>query len=77
MKEIRLPQTEAVKALENNGLNVNKAIHAVYRDKINNNQLYEHMWGKLEDGGIRQKQNERIEEMIKKKVHNNNVSSTL
>ena len=74
MKEIGLPQSDAVRALERNGLDVNKAVHAVYRDKINNNQLYEYMWGKLEGGGIRQMQNERVEEMITKKVHNDDVS---
>ena len=74
MIEIRLPQSDAVRALENNGLDVNKAIHAVYRDKINSNQLYQYMWGKLEDGDIRQKQNETVEKMITQQVHNDYVS---
>ena len=77
MTEIRLPQSHAVRALENNGLDVNKAIHAVYRDKINSNQLYQYMWGKLEDGGIRQKQNETVEKMITEKLHNDYVSDFL
>ena len=75
MKEIRLPQGDAVRALENNGLDVNKAIHAVYRDKINSNQLYQYMWGELEGGGIKQIQNNRIEEMITQKLHNDYVSN--
>ena len=77
MSEIRLPQSDAVRALENNGLDLNKAIHAVYRDKINSNQLYQYMWGKLEGGGVRQIQNKRVEEMITQKDHKDNVSDIL
>ena len=77
MREVGLPQAEAVRALENNGLNVNKAIHAIYRDKINNNALYEHMWGKLEGGGIRQKENERVEKMITEGVYKDYVSDVM
>ena len=72
-----MTQSHAVRALENNGLDLNKAIHAVYRDKINSNQLYQYMWGKLEGGGVRQMQNKRIEEMITQKNHNDNVSDIL
>ena len=77
MTEIRLSQSDAVRALENNGLDLNKAIHAVYRDKINSNQLYQYMWGKLEGGSVRQMQNKRVEEMITQKNHNDNVSDIL
>ena len=77
MTEITLPQGNAVRALEDNGLDVNKAIHAVYRDKINSNQLYQYMWGKLEGGGVRQIQNKKVEEMITQKLHSDYVSDVL
>ena len=77
MTQITLPQSDAVRALENNSLDVDKAIHAVYRDKINSNQLYQYMWGKLEGGGVIQMQNKRVEEMITQKLYNDYVSDIL
>jgi len=74
MGELRLPQSQAVFALERNDLDVEKAIHAVYHEKINSAQLYDYIWGRLQDGGIRKAQNERVGQMITGKTHNDPVS---
>lgn len=65
MKEVELPQSAVVLALERNGLNMDKAVRDVFRQKMNSNGLYAYIWGELEGGGIRQKQNERVKQMIK------------
>ena len=75
MREVNLPHAEVVMALERNGLNVDRAIHDIYQKKINSTSLYDYMWGKLEGGGIRQKQNDRIVQMITERVHRDDVSS--
>ena len=75
MRELHLPHTEVVMALERNGLDVDRAMHDVYQKKINSTSLYDYMWGKLEGGGIRQKQNDRIVQMITEKLYRDDVSS--
>ena len=77
MAELKLPQSQALFALERNSLDVEKAIHAVYHEKIHTAQLYDYIWGDLEGGGIRQVQNEKVGEMIKQKQHEENVSFPL
>jgi len=74
MKEVQLPHAEVVMALERNDLDVDRAMHDVYQKKINSTSLYDYMWGKLEYGGIRQKQNDRVVQMITEKVHKDDVS---
>ena len=58
MSEVGLPQSAAVLALERNDLDMDKAIHDVYRQKMNSNGLYAYIWGEPEDGGIQKKQND-------------------
>ena len=77
MTAVGLPQSAAVLALERNGLNVDKAIHDVYREKMNTHALHAHIWSELEGGGIRKKQNDRVEEMIKERKYTYNVSIIL
>ena len=74
MSEVRLPQSKAVLALENNDLNVEKAMQDVYHEKITNAQLYDYIWGELEGGGIRKTQNDKVGKMITEKQHGDNVS---
>ena len=71
MREVQLPQSAAVLALERNGLDMDKAIRDIYREKMNSNALYAHIWGELEGGGIRQKQNDRVKQMIKENYPKN------
>ena len=73
MAELKLPQSQAVFALEKNGLDVEKAIHAVYYEKIHTAQLYDYIWGDLEGGGIRQVQNEKVGQMIKQEQRRDHV----
>ena len=74
MNAVGLPQSAAVLALERNGLDMDKAIHDVYREKMNSNALYAYIWGELEDGGIRRKQNDRVKQMIKENKYSDDVS---
>lgn len=74
MSEVKLPQSKAVIALEKNNLDLEKAIHDVYHEKITNAQLYDYIWGDLEGGGIIKKQNDRIGQMITEKLHGDRVS---
>ena len=74
MRIVSLPQSAAILALERNGLNMDKAIRDVYREKMNSNALYAHIWGELEGGGIRQKQNDRVKMMINENKYTNQVS---
>ena len=77
MREVELPQTAAVIALERNDFDVDQAVCDVYRQKMNSNALYAYIWGELEGGGIRKAQNDRIKQMIKEKQHSHNVSIVL
>ena len=77
MREVELPQTAAVIALERNHFDVDQAVCVVYRQKMNCNALYAYIWGELEGGGIRKAQNDRIKQMIKEKQHSHNVSIVL
>ena len=74
MREVQLPQSAAVLALERNGLDMDKAVRDVYREKMNSNALYAYIWGELEGGGIRQFQNDRVKQMIKENKYPNTVS---
>lgn len=74
MREVQLPQSAAVLALERNGLDMDKAIRDVYREKMNSNALYAYIWGELEGGGIRHIQNDRVKQMIKENRYPNAVS---
>lgn len=76
MQEVSLPQSTAIAVLEHNGLNVSKAIQALYQEKLRNASLYEHMWvEKLEEGGILSKHREKVERMITEGDHKDEVSS--
>ena len=74
MSEVELPQSAAIIALERNDLDRDKAVRDVYRQKMNSNALYSYIWGELEGGGIRKKQNDRVMQMIKEKKYSNDVS---
>ena len=76
MSEVGLPQSAAVLALERNDLDMDKAIRDVYRQKMISNALYAYIWGELEDGGIRKKQNDRVKQMITEKKYKRNVSTS-
>ena len=73
MREVQLPRSAAVLALEKNGLNVDKAIRAIYWEKINNG-LYAYIWG---ESGVQQFQNDRVKQMIKENQYTNTVSIIL
>ena len=77
MVAVGLPQSAAVLALERNDLDMDKAVRDVYRQKMNSYALYGYIWGELEGGGIRKKQNDRVTQMIKEDKYSNNVSITL
>ena len=74
MSEVELPQSAAIIALERNDLDRDKAVRDVYRQKMNSNALYSYIWGELEGGGIRKKQNDRVMQMIKEEKYSDNVS---
>jgi len=77
MNEADMPQSAAVMALERNGLDVDKAVRDIYLQKMNSNALYGYIWGELHGGGIRKNQNDRVNQMIKEKKYEDNVSGTL
>ncbi|XP_065915142.1 uncharacterized protein [Dysidea avara] len=69
ISEGKLPESKAVLALENNDLNVEKAMHDIYHEKITNAQMYDYIWGVLEGGGVRKVQNDKVGKMITEKQH--------
>ena len=82
MREVQLPQSAALLALERNGLDMDKALHDVYQEKMNNNALYTYIWGELENRGyVRDvrpfQKNKRVEQMIKENRYSNDVSIIL
>ena len=77
MSEVKLPQSKAVLALENNDLDLEKAMCDIYHEKITNAQLYDYIWGELEGGGIRKTQNDKVGKMITEKKHGDSVSIDL
>ena len=74
MNAVGLPQSAAVLALERNGLDMDKAIHDVYQQKMNANALYTYIWSELEGVNIRKQQNDRIKQMITERKYSHNVS---